>query len=131
MRKLFLTLLLTITIFITINGLVYTQTLPPKVDPDLSFTLRETSEGLFIELPLEEFRQIIINANTCKVQLDVAIADYNWLVDHSVPAMDYNDLWEAELSARQLASRLTVQRNSLLAIAGVSLAVTAVVWATR
>jgi len=131
MRKLFLTLLLTITIFITINGLVYAQTLPPKVDPDLSFTLRETSEGLFIELPLEEFRQIIINANTCKVQLDVAVADYNWLVDHSVPAMDYNDLWEAELSARQLASRLTVQRNSLLAIAGVSLAVTAVVWATR
>ena len=113
MRKTFLILLMTITISFTINGLVYGADNPSEDPLSFPYSLRETSEGVFIELPLDAFKVIILNGNTAKKQLDALQTEYNHLVDHSVPATEYNDLYLDYGTLSTENTKLRLQRRNL------------------
>jgi hypothetical protein len=117
MRKLFLILLTSITIFITTNGLIYAQEL------DFPYSIRETSEGFFIELPLTAFREILIRSNTSKEQLDLCMEEYDMLVDTTVSVEDYNTLRQVALDLEGDVVVYKKQRNVALISGGLITAI--------
>lgn len=90
MRKTFLILLICSMISIGINSIVYAET--TTIDNrEITYSIRETSSGLQIELSEEDYKHILITAITSIEEAELWQQKYNNLLDNSVNDETYNE----------------------------------------